>query len=1329
MSTSTTRTSGFWLNWGSSKTTDRDARRRSRRKSHAMRRLEFLEDRTLLDASMVISSSGALVYATDNATDETLYISVSGTTYTFESSVVIDVTNNSGLTVSGGGTQVVTVTGLPSDITLELNHAFDMINLMSSKVDVAINLNSNNAFVELGTTLGVGSLNAITAPVTVTGPGVATTNVVSLADHGGTGGGAYTVTPTTVTNPTGFGGLTYSGVSNLNLTGTAGGNTYTVQGTADGVATRIEGGLGNPNRFTVEGTSADPASSLTLEGGIGLSEFNILAASSPVEIAAGGGTNAVNLGNAGVTADLASSIIVANTRGGTATINLDNAAGAAAGAWNLAAQAAPSTLAELTGFSATGSLLYDPVEITSLNLTNAAGLANSLTIDFGHGSPVTATASLAYNGGGAASDNNLILKGGSITDEIHNARTTGGGEILVDGRLIVYSGIAPSSVYDVAPATNYTFNNIGDPGIPVVVKEGANSALTGNVQALLITSPGSFVDTHIANKTNVTVNADPSTSGGSVVVNYGITTSAAGLASLTLTTNGGDDTADLIALPPGVAASLHQGAGDDLATVSIPGTAGATSTTLNGGSGDNTLVLDAGGLAITPGNFAAGAGGTTVISGAPLPGAPITYSNYQHVTVNNLPPVLPVVTGATINAVQGARLVDAIAGTFTTTAAGAKAGDFTATIAWGDGTSSAGSIVQDASNPSIFYVMGTHTYWENSSTAGYTTTISVSSSGSTLTQIINGVPVTFVTSAGGVATADGTAVVANAPIDLTVSSFSGFENITPSPSMVVVATFVDQGGVNPGVADPVSRYIATINWGDDSGVTTIPTSAITQNADTNSFNITLPQHVYSTPGTYVVTVTVSDGALPGANNPVTATATGVAHVMDAPLTAASPQPAITDATEGVVFTDKVLASFTDANPLATADEFAVTIDWGDGSPLSHGRVIQPGGVGTPFFVVGTHAYANAQRSTNHPTGTSPVSGPVTTDGNYPIRIFVQDTYGSAVNLFNTIKVLDKAVTVAGKLNPASDSGISHSDAITSVQQPNFQGTASEAGALVFLYATPIGGGTPALIGQTNADANGAWSITSNTPLADGGYVIQAQAYDASGNSISALTTVTPALVVDTVGPKITDVYLDNFNGQVIFTIEDLGGIDNNGTGVVLASLTDANNYKFSMIYSPVRGYRGAPQWLVTGVDVQPGTNVGEQTVIVQINDGRPIRGGHYSFSILSADSNNASGVRDVAGNALDGEFYSFFPSGNNVRGGNFVTRLDAVHDINYAPKTLIGPGSPVTPPGRPGQTVIIGRNIPRPRAALAAAMAARQANRPGLALAAARPRLAPRFAR
>src|SRR5690606_20010980 len=111
-----------------------------------------------------------------------------------------------------------------------------------------------------------------------------------------------------------------------------------------------------------------------------------------------------------------------------------------------------------------------------------------------------------------------------------------------------------------------------------------------------------------------------------------------------------------------------------------------------------------------------------------------------------------------------------VVATFTSAAPGAKASDFDATIDWGDGSPGVvGSIAQGPDESTVFYVIGTHAYYE--SAASLTTKITVTSSGSTLREVIDGVAVEFRTPASGPVSADGTVAVASAPMELTVNSF------------------------------------------------------------------------------------------------------------------------------------------------------------------------------------------------------------------------------------------------------------------------------------------------------------------------------------------------------------------------------------------------------------------------------------------------------------------------------------------------------------------------------------------------------------------------------
>jgi hypothetical protein len=102
--------------------------------------------------------------------------------------------------------------------------------------------------------------------------------------------------------------------------------------------------------------------------------------------------------------------------------------------------------------------------------------------------------------------------------------------------------------------------------------------------------------------------------------------------------------------------------------------------------------------------------------------------------------------------------------------------------------------------------------------------------------------------------------------------------------------------------------------------------------------------------------------------------------------------------------------------------------------------------------------------------------------------------------FDTLAPAAPSVPV---LDAASDSGVSHSDNLTSTGTPTLSGQA-EAGATVKLYdgATLVGTGT--------ADSGGNWSIVSST-LAEGNHALTAIATDAAGNTGAASAPLTVSI--------------------------------------------------------------------------------------------------------------------------------------------------------------------------------------------------------------------------
>src|SRR4029077_12011622 len=158
------------------------------------------------------------------------------------------------------------------------------------------------------------------------------------------------------------------------------------------------------------------------------------------------------------------------------------------------------------------------------------------------------------------------------------------------------------------------------------------------------------------------------------------------------------------------------GTEEDVTNVTGTGVAALTKLFLNGGISTNTLNYNAGGL--IPTIMAGAAPGEVLIT---VPGAgTVDALNYQQINITNTAAVAPVPGPVlTINSIEDFQLVNTRVGTFTfplaslfpvgtTLPSGIPASDFAATIDWGDPTGDilAGTITQDASNPSVYDIKG-----------------------------------------------------------------------------------------------------------------------------------------------------------------------------------------------------------------------------------------------------------------------------------------------------------------------------------------------------------------------------------------------------------------------------------------------------------------------------------------------------------------------------------------------------------------------------------------------------------------------------------------------
>src|SRR5206468_1768535 len=139
---------------------------------------------------------------------------------------------------------------------------------------------------------------------------------------------------------------------------------------------------------------------------------------------------------------------------------------------------------------------------------------------------------------------------------------------------------------------------------------------------------------------------------------------------------------------------------------------------------------------------------------------------------------------AGVTAAEGAAFAGAVA-TFTDSNTANVAGDFIATIDWGDGTATAGTV---SGGNGTFTISGTHTYAEEGA-------FSVKA---TLTE---DAPGTATATANGTATVSDPKVFVNpSPLDLQAGVDLG---------ALILGTFSDPGG-----AEDVTHYRVDVAWGD-----------------------------------------------------------------------------------------------------------------------------------------------------------------------------------------------------------------------------------------------------------------------------------------------------------------------------------------------------------------------------------------------------------------------------------------------------------------------------------------------------------------------------------
>jgi hypothetical protein len=582
----------------------------------------------------------------------------------------------------------------------------------------------------------------------------------------------------------------------------------------------------------------------------------------------------------------------------------------------------------------------DVASFTVNNITDSAS-AFTATIDWGDGatSPGTvvgSNGSFTVEGGHTYADESSPQATVTITRTADNTQTAPTGTISVGDAddPVTVQGVTTITGNPNQPLTNVTVatfhtNNAGNPpsDFAVSIDWGDGTTTPGTVSG----SNGSFTvkgtHTYTANGDDtitVFVNDDAADAAfGSATSQALIGTGLGGHVVVNAATEGQALSTDNFGSPITIATFDDSNTGD---------TTGSFTATINWGDGSATspgTILGSNGHFTVQGDHTYGDEGNfsasvlitrTSDSATTNPTGPVVVAEADGLTP----------TGQTIGATPNVAFSGTVA-TFTDNNNANTVADLTATIDWGDGTTTPGTV---STASGTFSVSGTHTY----TMAGHDT-----------------VAVTLKDDTPGTATA-----TANTDAFIGLAGQAVLTSATESVALssnTAIATFSDGN-----LSDQASGFTATINWGDG---TTTPGTVVGSNG---SFTVE-GGHAYIDEGSEPLNVTLvrtSDNA--------SATASGNVAVAEAD--ALTPYPLNFAAVQNQSFSGTV-ANFTDSDTLNMAGDFTAMINWGDGT-TSVGTITGSNG---SFTVSGTHTFAAVGQDTVKVTLTDDAPGTATATAN------------------------------------------------------------------------------------------------------------------------------------------------------------------------------------------------------------------------------------------------------------------------------------------------------------------------------------------------------------
>jgi subtilisin-like proprotein convertase family protein len=288
-------------------------------------------------------------------------------------------------------------------------------------------------------------------------------------------------------------------------------------------------------------------------------------------------------------------------------------------------------------------------------------------------------------------------------------------------------------------------------------------------------------------------------------------------------------------------------------------------------------------------------------------------------------------TGSNISDAEGSSFSGVVA--TITNASSFMANNFTASINWGDSTTTAGTITSNGDG--TFSITGTHTYTDGPATDSVVTTV------------------TFGSGSGQVTS---TATVSNvAP----TASISG-------PTFALAGQLVSFtiGATDPGTADLAAGFKYVVTFGDG-------TSQTISAAPGNNTGTTV-SHTYSSSGSYSVSVVATDkdgGASAAASQSVAIAGVNI--------------PTLGDIPEGSTFSGTI-ATINDAANYGT-NSFTATINWGDGTTTAGTITVDPNNAGS-FLITGSHYYGDGPATYTVTVTITTTSGSMSTSAAGTIKI-------------------------------------------------------------------------------------------------------------------------------------------------------------------------------------------------------------------------------------------------------------------------------------------------------------------------------------------------------